>query len=338
MKFVDEATIEVKAGKGGAGAVSFRREKFVPLGGPDGGDGGRGGSVILVADPSKRTLLDFSTRPIWKAQNGKAGAGSRKTGKNGEDLLVNVPPGTEVLDYNNRELLFDIVEEDQKVVLAQGGRGGKGNDFFKSATNRAPDYAQPGEEGEEGRYILSLKLLADVGLLGLPNAGKSTLISRISASRPKIADYPFTTLVPNLGVVKGKGQHSFVVADIPGLIPGASEGKGLGIAFLKHIERTAVLCHLIDLTAALEEPQKCLDDYKSIRVELKTFSAELLKKPEIIVLTKADLLASDPQKVQQVKDKFEQSGCQTIVISSATSQGIQELIDLLSEMVFRAPM
>ena len=234
MKFIDEATIEVQAGHGGSGCKHFRREKYVPYGGPDGGNGGNGGSVILVADENTQTLLDFRFKPKWKAENGCPGEGARRDGRAGENLLIKVPVGTQVLDVETDEVLADLFEKDQQYIIARGGRGGLGNTMFKSSTNRTPEYFQPGEEGEAGIYKLSLKLVADIGLIGLPNAGKSTLISRISAAKPKIADYPFTTLIPNLGVVK-YGEGSFVVADIPGLIPGAHAGKGLGIRFLKHV-------------------------------------------------------------------------------------------------------
>ena len=247
MQFLDEAIISIKAGHGGAGRTHFRREKFIPEGGPSGGDGGHGGSVYLVADTSKQTLLDFKFQPQWKAENGVMGGTSNKTGKSGEDIIVKVPPGTEVYNVDTGELIVDLTETEKPFCLARGGRGGKGNTFFKSATNRAPEHSQPGEPGDAGNFKLILKLIAHVGLIGLPNAGKSTLISTISSAKPKIADYPFTTLVPNLGVVQGSFGGSFVVADIPGLIPGASDGKGLGISFLKHIERTKILAHLIEL-------------------------------------------------------------------------------------------
>jgi GTP-binding protein len=286
MKFIDEATILVEAGHGGSGIKSFYREKFVPLGGPDGGNGGRGGSVILVATANLTTLLDFHFQPRWKATDGLKGQGSRKDGKAGEDLIIKVPVGTQVyksagFDENKEPILGDLVCDFDKdgatMTLAQGGRGGKGNSFFKSPTNRAPEHFQPGEEGESGEYVLSLKLVADVGLVGLPNAGKSTLISRISAARPKIADYPFTTLTPNLGVVQAKGGRSFVVADIPGLIPGAHQGKGLGIKFLKHVERTKVIAHLIDPSQLKDDgsPFPPLEAWEAITNELRLFSPEI---------------------------------------------------------------
>lgn len=334
MKFVDTAQIECQAGKGGAGSRHFRREAMVQYGGPDGGNGGKGGSVILVADKNKHTLLDFSFQPKWKAQDGAGGEGGRRSGRNGDDLRILVPVGTEVFHADTNELVCDLVEDGQEFNLCKGGRGGKGNDFFKSATNRAPEHAQPGEPGEAGSYILSLKLMADVGLVGFPNAGKSTLISRISAARPKIANYPFTTLTPNLGVVQGRNGFSFVVADIPGLIPGASEGKGLGIHFLKHIDRTRVIAHLIDIDGLDEsgEPLDAVDSYESIRKELENFSEELAARPTIVVFTKADIL-QDQEKIQAARQAFEARGLKTLVISSASGEGIQELIDSLTQLL-----
>jgi GTP-binding protein len=340
MKFIDEAAIEVKAGKGGAGSRSFRREKFVPLGGPDGGHGGRGGSVILKADQSVHTLLDFKFRAVWEAGNGEAGSGSRKDGKAGDDVVVKLPVGTQVFAYDPEsrkagELVVDLDTTDREFVLAKGGRGGKGNAFFKTSTNQAPEHAQPGEEGEAGSYLLSLKLVADVGLVGFPNAGKSTLISRISAARPKIADYPFTTLVPNLGVVQAKGGKSFVVADIPGLIPGASEGKGLGIRFLKHVERTKIIAHLLDLTQLTEAGEEArLDEmFDTINQELRNFSEELAERGQIVVLTKADAVSSQ-ERVDQYRDIFQKRGYEVVVISSVAGKGIEGLVDTLSKRVF----
>lgn len=339
MKFIDEAVIHVQAGKGGAGSRHFRREKFVPLGGPDGGNGGRGGSVILRADANIHTLLDFKFQAEWKAEDGSAGAGSQKDGKAGEDIVIKLPVGTQIFaaDPNTqevRDLVADLDVIGREFVLAKGGRGGKGNTFFKTATNQAPEYAQPGEAGEEGTYLLSLKLVADVGLVGFPNAGKSTLISRISAAKPKIADYPFTTLVPNLGVVQAKGRRTFVVADIPGLIPGASEGKGLGIRFLKHVERTKIIAHLLDLTQ-LEENGEEADLEKlfdGINYELANFSEELAHREQIVVLTKADAVSSQ-ERVEHYQELFQKRGYQVAVISSVAGKGIPELIELLAEKV-----
>lgn len=340
MKFIDEAAIEVKAGKGGAGSRSFRREKFVPLGGPDGGNGGRGGSVILKADRSVHTLLDFKFQAVWEAKGGDAGSGARKDGKAGEDVIIKLPVGTQVFAYDattqeQGELIVDLDTAEREFIIAKGGRGGKGNTFFKSATNQAPEYAQPGEEGEGGTYLLSLKLVADVGLVGFPNAGKSTLISRISAARPKIADYPFTTLVPNLGVVKAKGGRSFVVADIPGLIPGASEGRGLGIRFLKHVERTKVIAHLLDLTQLNEDGSEAdLEElFQCINSELRTFSEEVAEREQIVVLTKADAVSS-ADRIEEYRRRFSDAGFEVAVISSVAGQGIDDLIESLARRVF----
>ena len=340
MKFIDEAVIDVIAGKGGAGARSFRREKFVPLGGPDGGNGGRGGSVILRADSSVQTLLDFKFQPEWKASDGKPGSGARKDGPAGQDVIVKLPVGTQVLQYDPEtqevgDLVVDLDEIGKEFIIAKGGRGGKGNSFFKTSTNQAPEHAQPGEEGEHGSYKLSLKLVAHVGLVGFPNAGKSTLISRISAARPKIADYPFTTLVPNLGVVQAKGGRSFVVADIPGLIPGASEGKGLGIRFLKHVERTKIIAHLLDLTHLEEDgTESDLEQlFDAINHELKEFSEELASRKQLVVLTKKDSVSS-PERVEHFKKRFKDRGFEVAVISSVTGDGIPEVIEALATRVF----
>lgn len=331
MKFIDEVTIEVQAGKGGAGSRHFRREKFVPLGGPDGGNGGRGGSVILRADKGKNTLLDFTFRSNWKAEDGQAGGGSCKDGKAAVDLVIPVPIGTQITDVKTGKLVADLVEDQQQLVLAQGGRGGKGNAFFKSATNQAPDHAQPGEEGQGGSYLLSLKLLADVGLVGFPNAGKSTLISRISAARPKIADYPFTTLEPNLGVVQSKGGYTFVVADIPGLIPGAHLGKGLGTRFLKHIERTKLVVHLIDphQVDAQGKTMSLNDSFQQINEELRLFSDELSKREQIIAITKLDSV-SDSSELEPEINLLKQRGLECHLISSVSGAGIEALVELLA--------
>ncbi len=339
MKFIDEAAIEVKAGRGGAGARSFRREKFVPLGGPDGGNGGRGGSVILKADQSVHTLLDFKFQAVWEAGSGEPGSGARKDGRAGVDVVIKLPVGTQVFAYDtirqeHGDLVVDLDAPDREFTLAKGGRGGKGNSFFKTATNQAPEHAQPGEEGEGGSYLLSLKLVADVGLVGFPNAGKSTLISRISAARPKIADYPFTTLVPNLGVVRAKGGRSFVVADIPGLIPGASEGKGLGIRFLKHVERTKVIAHLLDLTQLNEDGTEAdLEElFQCINRELRNFSAEVAQREQIVVLTKADAVSS-AERVEHYRSHFAELGYEVVVISSVAGIGIDDLVERLAHRV-----
>jgi GTP-binding protein len=291
MKFIDEVDIRVKSGDGGNGCVGWRREKFVPRGGPDGGNGGSGGNVVFIADENFNTLMHFRGRKLFEAENGEKGAGSQMDGAAGADLILRVPVGTLVYNKETDELICDLSEHGQEFIAAEGGRGGLGNAFFQTSTNRSPHYAQKGEPGQELSLRLELKLLADIALIGLPNAGKSTLISSISAARPKIADYPFTTLEPNLGVVEVDGK-TLVVADIPGLIEGASEGKGLGISFLKHIERTSALVHLIDCSMFIEE-YEVMEAYTTIREELQKYDEELMSKKEIICLTKIDAMTED---------------------------------------------
>ena len=286
--FIDRATVRVDAGTGGSGASSFRREKFVPMGGPDGGDGGRGGDVVVRADRNLSTLLDFTYRDHWKAERGEHGSGSNRTGRSGDDVILPVPPGTVVRDAEAGTLLGEVLDDGDTVTVAKGGRGGRGNAKFASATHQAPREWEPGEEGERRTLELELKLIADVGLVGQPNAGKSTLLSVISAARPKIADYPFTTLSPNLGVVPLPGHRTFVVADIPGIIEGAHEGKGLGIQFLRHIERTRVLAILVPIDAMDWQAE-----YDQLRREVREYSAELAEKPHCVVFTKLDLLGED---------------------------------------------
>jgi GTP-binding protein len=292
MKFVDEATIKVSAGKGGNGIVSFRREKYIPFGGPDGGDGGDGGSVYLVADDGINTLADFRFQRQFSATNGTPGQGRNRTGRGGDDLQVRVPVGTLVYDEDTQELIGDLVEAEQALMVAQGGTGGRGNTRFKSSTNRAPRQCTPGTPGEARFLRLELRLLADVGLLGLPNAGKSTLIRSVSAARPKVADYPFTTLHPNLGVVSVGPYRSFVMADIPGLIEGAAEGAGLGIRFLKHLQRTRLLLHVVDL-APMDPGEDIAASAVSIVGELERFSPALAERPRWIVFNKTDLLSEE---------------------------------------------
>ena len=291
MKFIDEATITVQSGDGGRGCMSFRREKFVPRGGPDGGDGGKGGDVVLMTTLRKRTLKQFQFKRQFKAANGGHGQGSRKTGRNGADLIIEIPPGTIILDAEDGTLIKDLTHPEEQFVLARGGRGGLGNTRFKSSTNRAPRYAQPGEPGQARTVKLELKLLADVGIIGLPNAGKSTLVGAISAARPKTADYPFTTLNPHLGVVQTEWAEPFVVADIPGLIDGAHHGAGLGHRFLKHIERTRILIHLIDADGI--DPDRPLFALETVNRELQLYNAALGDKPQLIVLNKLDMPGAD---------------------------------------------
>lgn len=291
MKFVDQATIYVKSGKGGPGCASFRREKYIPRGGPDGGDGGKGGDVILIADSQKDTLFRFHMNQHFRAENGRPGMGKNRHGKSGADRIIELPLGVMVYDAETGELLTDLTIPGKPYVAARGGRGGRGNARFATSTNRAPRHFQPGEPGEELRIRLELKLLADAGLVGLPNAGKSTLISRLSAAKPKIADYPFTTLIPNLGVVPIDGYNSFVLADIPGLIEGASQGAGLGHRFLRHVQRCRVLVHLID--AGDVDPDNPLADFKKVEAELAAFDEELANKKRIVAVSKMDLTDSD---------------------------------------------
>jgi GTP-binding protein len=286
--FIDRVVVQVEAGTGGSGNSSFRREKYVPLGGPDGGDGGRGGNVIVRADRNLATLLDYTYRDRWAAERGDHGSGNNRTGRTGDDVILPVPPGTIVRDAESGELLGEVLEEADEIVVARGGRGGRGNAYFTTATHQAPREWQPGEEGERRSLELELKLIADVGLVGQPNAGKSTLLSVISAARPKIADYPFTTLAPNLGVVQLTAHRTFVVADIPGIIEGAHEGKGLGLQFLRHIERTRVLAFLIPIDALDWQAE-----YDQLRAEVAAYSAELAAKPHCVVFTKLDLLGED---------------------------------------------
>jgi GTP-binding protein len=286
--FIDRVVVRVQAGTGGSGASSFRREKFVPMGGPDGGDGGRGGDVILRGDRNLTTLLDYTYRDSWAAERGEHGMGSNKTGRSGKDVILPVPPGTVVRNLDSGELLGEVLGHDEELIVAKGGRGGKGNTFFATSIHQAPREWQPGEEGETGNLELELKLIADVGLVGQPNAGKSTLLSVISAARPKIADYPFTTLSPNLGVVPLSDHRTFVVADIPGIIEGAHGGKGLGLQFLRHIERTRILAFLIPVDAMDWQAE-----YDQLRREINAYSAELGAKPHCVVFTKLDLLGED---------------------------------------------
>jgi GTP-binding protein len=325
MKFVDEATIEVKAGDGGNGCVSFRREKFIPMGGPDGGDGGDGGSVYLVADEGLNTLADFRYERRFVASSGKNGSGRNCTGKGGEDLEVRVPAGTLVYEEDTGELMGDLVIDKQRLLVARGGFHGIGNARYKSSTNRAPRQSKPGTPGEQHSLRLELKLLADVGLLGKPNAGKSTLIRAISSARPKVADYPFTTLYPNLGVVRVESHRSFVVADIPGLIEGAAEGAGLGIQFLKHLSRTGLLLHLVDV-APLDGSDP-VDDVQTIAAELKKFSAELGGRERWLVLNKVDLLPQDEREAR-CRAVVEQLNWQGPVFETAaiSQQGTRELV------------
>ncbi len=328
MKFVDEVEIKVTAGKGGDGCISFRREKFVPRGGPDGGDGGKGGSVIFTASNNISTLSDLRYQKVIKAQDGENGKGKDRYGKKGADTIITIPIGTILKDLYTGEIIYDFTYNGEHFEAAKGGRGGRGNIHFLSSTNRAPFYAQKGEEGEEREYKIELKLLADVGLIGYPNAGKSTLISIISNAKPKIADYPFTTLVPNLGIVTIDYNNSFTVADIPGLIDGAAEGKGLGHQFLKHIERTKLLVHLIDISPLDEE--SIFNSYKNIREELRKFNEDIIKKNELICLTKNDI-ASEADIKKLVEFLKIKTGKEIYSISSVTRGGVKDLLNRITE-------
>jgi GTP-binding protein len=330
MKFVDEASITVIAGKGGNGSASFRREKFIPFGGPDGGDGGRGGSVFLEGDSGLNTLVDFRHLRKYKAQNGQGGSGRNMTGKSGEDIVVRVPLGTIVIDEETGDHIGDVTEDGQRLLVARGGKGGLGNLHFKSSTNRAPRQTVPGAAGEERGLLLELKVLADVGLLGFPNAGKSTLISTVSAARPKVADYPFTTLYPNLGVVRIDVERSFVIADIPGLIEGAAEGTGLGIQFLKHLQRTRLLLHLVDL-APLTPEDDPVTQVRQLEREMEKFDPDLLQKPRWLVFTKADLLPADEARERAERAVGELAwAAPWMLISSVAHSGTDELMQRVS--------
>lgn len=317
IMFVDQAKIYIKAGNGGNGIVSFRREKYVPRGGPDGGDGGKGGDVVFEVDPHLQTLLDYRYRQHFKAERGAHGQGSNKTGKSGKNLIVRVPPGTVIKDFETGEILGDLTHPGESVVAAKGGKGGRGNARFATPTNQAPRTSEPGIPGEERTILLELKLIADVGLVGFPNAGKSTLLSRVSRATPKIANYPFTTLKPNLGYVKVGDDFSFVMADIPGLIEGASDGKGLGLQFLRHIERTKLLLFLLDSAAENIEA-----DYWVLKSELETYSRKLVAKPKVIAVSKSDLL-HDESKITLSR---EIDGISVSRFSSITGEGLNDLL------------
>src|SRR5579872_5452165 len=330
MQFVDQALIHAKAGDGGKGIVAFRREKFVPKGGPSGGDGGNGGSVVLVVDEGLSTLLDFRYRKEYQARSGENGSNKDKYGRGGEDLVLRVPPGTEVHDEATGESLADLRSHGERFVLAKGGRGGRGNIHFATPTDRAPRRSEPGLAGEERDLRLELKLLADVGLLGFPNVGKSSLIARISAARPKIADYPFTTLVPNLGMVRLQGERSFVVADVPGLIEGAHEGAGLGMRFLRHLERTRVLIHLLDSTAGAGRTP--LRDWQTLNRELALYDPALASRPQLVVVNKLDIPEVRKSRAR-LAAPFKRRGIAVRFISAATGEGVSELLEAAWEVL-----
>lgn len=323
--FIDQAKITVISGNGGNGIVSFRREKYIPKGGPDGGDGGKGGDVIIQADVNLNTLLDFRYKKIFKADRGKHGQGSRKSGKNGKDIVVRVPCGTIIKIAESEKVVTDLIKTGQQFIAAKGGKGGRGNQHFATPTQQTPRFSEEGKEGETRELLLELKLIADVGLVGLPNAGKSTLLSKLSAARPKIADYPFTTLIPNLGIVNYKNFHSLVMADIPGLIEGAHEGKGLGLNFLRHIDRTKILAYLIDANS-----EDVYHTYEILKNELEQYKLDLLNKPSIIVFTKMDLFQSADSKIEK---KFLQLNIPLHKISAVTNVGLEELKVKLFELL-----
>jgi GTP-binding protein len=327
--FIDRVKINVKAGHGGRGCVSFRREAYVPRGGPNGGNGGKGADVILRADRQLGTLIDLKYQQNYFAGNGEEGRGKEQSGADAENIIVRVPVGTIVCEAATRSLIVDLNSDGMEYLLAKGGRGGKGNAFFKTATNQAPRFAQPGEPGEEGTFFLELKLLADVGLVGFPNAGKSTLISKLSAAKPKIADYPFTTLTPVLGVVKPEGRKSFVVADIPGLIENAHKGAGLGFEFLRHVERTSILLHMVDVSGMV--PGDPVENFNKIKTELELYSKDLVHKYMAVAATKID--AADPDQLRELSEHCRAEGYQFFPISAVAGTGLDKLIRFLADRV-----
>lgn len=334
--FIDTAKITVISGDGGNGSVSFRREKYIPLGGPDGGDGGRGGDVVLIADANMTTLLDFAYKKKYAAERGGNGSGSKCFGKDGETLTIKVPMGTIVRDIETNKIMADLSHDGDKVIIAKGGKGGRGNTRFATSTRQAPNFAEPGMPGEERWVALELKLLADVGLIGFPNVGKSTILSMVTKARPKIANYHFTTLSPNLGVVNVKGIQGFVIADIPGIIEGAAEGVGLGLQFLRHIERTRLLIHVVDISGS--EGRDPFDDFMKINEELKKYSVKLWDRPQIIAANKADMLYDD-ETFENFKAKLNELGYKNVFkISAATSQGIEELMKEAARVLSTIPL
>lgn len=332
--FTDYVKIYASAGKGGNGAVSFRREKYIAAGGPDGGDGGKGGDVYFEVDPNSNTLIDFRYKKKFKAQNGNNGEGSNKYGKGGEDLTIKVPIGTVIKDATTNEVLADLSQEGQRELVLKGGRGGKGNTHFATSTRQAPRFSQDGENGEEKELILELKLLADVGLIGFPNVGKSTFLGRTTSATPKIADYHFTTLEPNLGVVKTDYGESFVIADIPGIIEGASEGVGLGLQFLRHIERTRLLLHIIDVSGS--EGRDPVDDFNKINAELQKYSKKLSKRKQIIVANKIDSM-QDESLYNELEKMAKENNIEIFKISAVTGEGVSELIKRVAELLKTLP-
>lgn len=332
--FIDSAKIYVKAGDGGNGIVSFHREKYISAGGPDGGDGGKGGDVIFLVDEGLRTLIDFKYKRKYVAESGENGGSANCSGKGGKDLLIKVPPGTIIKDENTSHILADMTKPDQRVVIAKGGKGGAGNQHFATSTRQVPSFAKSGDAGEERHIVLELKLLADAGLVGFPNAGKSTILSNSSAAKPKIADYPFTTLEPNLGVVNLEGVTSFIIADIPGLIEGAHEGVGLGYDFLKHIERTKLLVHVVDVAAV--DGREPLKDFETINNELKQYNPKLAERPQVVAANKVDLPAGR-ENLPEFTSRLEKDGYKVFPISAATGSGMKELMLYIAEVLSKLP-
>jgi GTP-binding protein len=334
MNTFDEVLIKARSGDGGRGCVSFRREKYIPRGGPDGGDGGNGGNVIIRTNQRLHTLKDYNSRKYFRAKNGQPGAGKNKSGKNGKDAVIEVPLGTIVYDEGTNEIIADLIQENQQIAILSGGKGGKGNQHFATSTNRAPRMAQPGEPGEEIELRLSLKYIADIGIIGLPNAGKSTLLSRLTKARPRIDGYPFTTLTPNLGMITFESGETLTIADIPGLIEGASEGRGLGYRFLKHIERTRLLIHAIDVT--LVSHGDPLEDYHTVRREMEKFDPDLGRKEKIIVINKIDICGEREQDIDRIRGSLQELGERAIPISALTGEGMDVLRETLARRFFDA--
>jgi len=332
MGFVDEAVISVHSGDGGRGCVSFRREKYIPKGGPDGGDGGNGGSVIIRATRRLYTLTDYKLKKHFKAQNGKPGRGKNQTGKDGKDVVIRVPLGTIIYDHESGEVIADLIQDDQEIVVLLGGKGGRGNQHFATPTHRAPRIAQPGLPGQEKVLTLSLKYLADIGLIGFPNAGKSTLLSRLTMARPRIDSYPFTTLIPNLGVIVFDDERTLTIADIPGLIEGASEGRGLGHRFLRHIERTKLLVHLIDITYVPKND--LLEDFHILRSELEKFDASMKQKDQMVLINKVDIHTSEHRDISSIRRALEEMGIDALPISALTGEGLEEMKQTLARKFF----
>jgi GTP-binding protein len=333
MRFLDEVVINLVSGNGGKGCVSFRRARFIPKGGPDGGDGGKGGDIIIRASKRLHTLYDFSSKRHIRSQNGRPGRGKNQTGKDAVDTIIEVPLGTLVYDQDTGVLLADLIEEDQDIFIVPGGKGGKGNSHFATSTNRAPRFAQPGIPGQRKRIRLSLKYIADIGLIGLPNVGKSTLLSRLTSAQPKIDSYPFTTILPNLGVIEYEDQNSLILADIPGLIEGASEGKGLGHRFLKHVERTRFLLHLIDITCA--PAHNLLQDLYILRDELGKYSPSLVKKEQMVLINKIDLVSSNHDNIKKMMSALNRIGLESLPVSALTGEGIDILKQTLARKLIK---